>query len=68
MILTTRDTASVTPTEVSSGSYLLGGAQPVIPPNLVYEHNSLGSPGKVILTIIIHKMIHIDAVIRSFTN
>ena len=29
---------------------LLGGAQPVIPPNLyslyVYEHNSLGSPGK----------------------
>ena len=27
---------------------ILGGARPVIPPNLyyVYEHNSLGSPGQ----------------------
>ena len=32
----------------SSGTDLLGRAQPVIPPNLysVNEHNSLGSPGK----------------------
>ena len=32
---------------VCSQRELLGRAQPVIPPNLnVYEHNSLGSPGK----------------------
>ena len=35
-----------------SPSPLLGGAQPVIPPNLnsdVYEHNSLGSSGNLLL-------------------
>ena len=36
---------------------LLGGTQPVIPPNLcsVNEHNSLGSPGKPSVDIPIHR-------------
>ena len=36
------------PTPIKSGRGLLGGAQPVIPPNLyVYEHYSLGSSGNI---------------------
>ena len=34
---------------------LLGGAQPVIPPNLTNEHNSLESPGNSILWTGIHE-------------